>query len=286
MDQETAAGGDTTDNVDQQLEQMRQEETHEPEVVSESADTAGDAGNEPQKTQEQKQVPLAALHEERARRKEMQQRLDQMEMARQRDMQVLNERLQQLINPAKQLPPVQEDPIGNFDARLSEVTQTNQQLLQTIQQERQQRAQVEHIQTLAQGLKAREEQFVAQNPDYQSAIDHMTSMRVRELQAMGASEEQAVNREYQERAQAALTWANNGMNPAEVAYNLAKARGFQPKPTASQKIETQQRGMAASRSLGSGGGVSNALTAESILKMTDAEFDKLTTADFKKAMGG
>jgi hypothetical protein len=99
----------------------------------------------------------------------------------------------------------------------------------------------------------------------------------------------------QEQAQAALQWAQQGMNPAEVAYALAKARGYQPKgqttqqpqQTAEEKIAAQQRGTSAARGLGSGGGATRGkLTAQALASMSDEDFAKLTDAEFKQAMGG
>lgn len=283
MDNENAVGSETAENVDQQLEQMRQEEIAQPEKTEQTSE--GD-GSQPEKTPDQRVVPLAALHEERQARKAMKQELEAMRQESARNMQVFEQRLQQMLNPPKAVPTLQDDPIASFDHRINQVAETNQQLLRQMQAERQERNNMDQIKSLANHVTSQEAQFVQRNPDYEEAVSHLKGLRVRELVTLGASEEQAVAREAQERMQAALVWAHNGQNPAEVAYNLAKVRGFQGKPSAGQKIESQQRGIASSRTLGSGGSVSNALTAEALLKMSDEDFDKLSSADWKKAMGG
>lgn len=283
MDNEIATGGDTAENVDAQLEQMRQEEANTPEVTNEAPEA-------PEQTQErapeQKQVPLAALHEERQARRQLKQELEQLRQERAADMQRFEQRLQQLVNPPKPPPARDEDPVGYMDERLNQVTQTNQQLLQTIQQERQERQAVQQLQQLAGSVQEREKQFIAQTPDYYDAVKHLARSRVEELMVFGATEEQAIEQEANERLQFAFTQLQNGRNPAELAYNLAKKRGYTGQASVTDKIQTQQRGMAGSRSLGSGGGVSNGLSAEALLKMSDEEFDKLSPAQWKKAWGG
>jgi hypothetical protein len=110
--------------------------------------------------------------------------------------------------------------------------------------------------------------------------------------ALGHDEDQAKEIAQNEIDQAAMQWAHQGRNPAQIAYEFAKARGYTPKAqqqqqSASEKIAAQQKGTAAARSLG-GGGAPNAgkLTAEALANMSDEDFSKLTDAQFSQAMGG
>ena len=60
--------------------------------------------------------------------------------------------------------------------------------------------------------------------------------------------------------------ASQGKNPAQIAYQLAKVRGYTPANavTAEQKMAIQQKGAQASRSLGGGGSKAAGLSAQAL----------------------
>lgn len=237
-----------------------------------------------------KVVPLAALHEERAARKELQKQLaEQRQM-----MEKVNGRLEVLFNPPKEAPQREQDPVGYIDHRLEEVAKQQRQMIERQQQTDQQAQQQQVMQQLASRVRSAEVAFAQSNPDYQEAINHLSRARAQELAVFGLPPETIAERVGQEQANLALQWAHQGMNPAQVAYELAKARGYQPKaqqqaqqPSAEERIAQQQRGTSAARGLGNGGGANKGkLTAEALANMSDEEFAQLSDSDFRKAMGG
>lgn len=269
-----------------EFEAMRQADV-EAEKQSPEPEKQPEQQEEPGK-KEEKVVPLAALHEERQRRKELQQRIEAAEAQRQRDMQILEQRLQALQSPPQPLPSVDDNPVANFDRRIGQLSEQQEQVLRTMQESQARQEQQQQIQRLASVVQTNEAQFVKSAPDYTDAVNHLREVRKQELMVLtGADEMQAAEMVQNELMQTAFKLAAAGKNPAEVAYNLAKARGYVVKTqTGAQKIEAQQKVGAASRSLGTGGAVNNRLTAEALLSMDDAEFEALSKSEWRKAMGG
>lgn len=272
------------------LESMEQAEIAEQQTEqSESSEKTEPVAEEKTLVKEEKVVPYGALHEERMERQRLARELKQEREQTAQTMARMNQRLEQLANPPKQIPGVDVDPVANFDHRLNEVSQNQRQILEVQQQRDQQAAQHAAVQRLAGAVVSSVQSFAKDKPDYQEAINFLDDFRVRELQVFGVPEDQARQQAVQERDTAALQWAHGGQNAAELAYSFAKARGFQGKAVQSpaQKIEAQQKGQLAARSLGGGGAVTaGKLTAEAIANMSNEEFEKLSASDWKKAMGG
>lgn len=275
---DTAPSGDT----DAQLAAMQAEEKQpEPEKVEPAEPEA--------KVKEEKVVPLAALHEERRARQELQRQLAESNR-RQAERDAIIERRLAALAPQQQMPDKLEQPVEYLDQRLSEVAATNKQILERDQQ-REQEAQRQHIERQAtQAVLASAAEFAKVQPDLPEAGKYLNEMRARELMLFGMAEAQAIAQATQEQDNALKTWAYQGMNAAQMAYDFAKARGYQPKAqanTAEQKIAAQQKGTAAAKSLGGGGAVNaGKLTAEALASMSDEEFSKLTESQFRQAMGG
>lgn len=274
---EPASSGDT----DAQLAAMQAEEK---EPAPEKVEPEPEA-----KVKEEKVVPLAALHEERRARQELQRQLAESNRSQAERDAIIERRLAALA-PQQQMPDKLEQPVEYLDQRLSEVAATNKQILERDQQ-REQEAQRQHIERQAtQAVLASAAEFAKVQPDLPEAGKYLNEMRARELMLFGMAEAQAIAQATQEQDNALKTWAYQGMNAAQMAYDFAKARGYQPKAqanTAEQKIAAQQKGTAAAKSLGGGGAVNaGKLTAEALASMSDEEFSKLTESQFRQAMGG
>jgi hypothetical protein len=232
---------------------------------------------------ENRRVPLAALREERERRKELTAKIDQQAamMAR------LEGRFQQLLTPPpsqeqqQRAPTPDEDPIA---------------VLRNLQQQHDQRTSWEQSQAaraqFEQAVASREAEFMKRTPDYADAAAFLQQRRAADLEAMGVSDpRQRAQVLYQEAAGMAMNAMQANKNPAEVAYGLARSWGYQPKgqqqqPGADQRIEMAQRAQAASGSLSAGGGRSTAPPSlDAIDAMSDEEFSKLSDAKWRKAWG-
>lgn len=235
----------------------------------------------------QKMVPYQALQEERRMRQrerderlQMEQRVEQRLAALQRNMQP----------PPPPPPSLEENPVGHLAHRLDQVSQNTQALMQQSAQAQQaaQLAQAEAI--ITHRVTAAEAAFAQQAPDYQQAVSYLHNLRVKELTAMGTPQEDATVQSARELKELAFHTAVRGGNPAEHAYQWAKARGYSTKPAApspADQLQMAQRGVAAATSLGNGAGTSGSLNARELLAMTDDEFEAATKGGkWAKMMGG
>ena len=137
------------------------------------------------------------------------------------------------------------------------------------------RAQQAQMQQLQRAHAEAEHDFAADHPDYFDAAKHFKQSLVDELQDMGLS-----GADLQRQLSANLTGVvaramAAGRDPAEVVYNLAKRRGFGVDRSA-KRLETVQRGQAASRSMSGAGGRqgSGGVDLKSVANLEGAAFDK------------
>jgi hypothetical protein len=170
-----------------------------------------------------------------------------------RMMKAMQEELHALKNPPKLPPPKPElpaqpdfaqDPKGYVDhtkvyvdhkvqAALEQLESGQKQATQTAEQAAAQAAETRFFTALT----AAEQQFVAQKPDYFAALDHLRGLRAQEILLFDPSVTQEQMKEilYREEKQLATNILRTGRNPSEVAYNLARARGYAPKPAVDPK---------------------------------------------------
>lgn len=162
-------------------------------------------------------VPLAAHLAERTR---WQQRDEQ----RQRELQALNERIAAL-EPKAAAPDFVEDPKGYVDAQ----TQAARDELKGLKDQAEQLQQQQQFGRFTQELGGHEAAFVQQNPDYFDALGHVRNIRMQQLSLMypTATPEQIQQAIGQEELNAAYVFMQQGRNPAECAFEMAKALGYQ-----------------------------------------------------------
>lgn len=138
-------------------------------------------------------------------------------------------------------------------------------------------------QMLSQAITASEAEYKQTVPDYDDAVKHLVQARAMELQVYGMSPQEIQQAISQEAYDLAATALRQNRSPAEVAYEVAKYRGYRPNQGQQQtnqgvaQIEAINRGQAQSRSLGGAGGAapSKDLNANAIAALSTDEFDKL-----------
>jgi hypothetical protein len=291
MSETNAAGGESQNSGEESVI----ENDLSGEAGAEGAGEQGEEAAAPEKqpAKEERVVPLAALHEERNARKELQRQLNETRQQQAARDAVIERRLQALANPQQetQVPDKVDAPVDYLDHRLEQISAQQRAILEREQQRDQQSQQQAARQQLANTVIQQRVAFEREAPDLPDAAAHLHSVRVRQLSMLGVPEDRAAQQATAEMDNALLQWAYEGRNAAQTAYEFAKASGYAPKaPTAqspAEKIESQRRGTAAARSLG-GGGAPNAgkLTAEALANMSEEDFSKLTEAQFRQAMGG
>lgn len=265
---------------------------------TEQAQGGEQAGAEGQQAEQQEQkpdtrtVPLAALHEERQKRREIQQEIQRLREDQQRRDTVLEQRLATLAQAkqAEQTPSFEEDPAGHLRHGQAQIQQGLQLQQQQMAQWHQQQQQEAAFRNLTNAVMSHEAQFVAQAPDYADAVKYLHNQIAAEIVADGADPEHA-NQEASNRLKLlAYQKAQQGQNPAESAYRIAQARGYSKKTaeqTPAQRLESQQKGVSVAKSLGNGGSSSqNKLSIETLASMSDEEFAEATAGNkWNKLMG-
>ena len=181
---------------------------------------------------------------------------------------------------APKIPNLEEDPIGHFQAKQAElerqVREAQNFQKQTVAQTEQQRA----LQQIGAEVSRLEQEFEKQTPDYRNAQQHLFNTWQQEAQLLGVPADEAVRFWSMQIVQRA---AQQNKNPAQVAYELAKQRGYtgaqrqapSQQPTG-PNLDTIQRGVAASKSTSSAPGkpAAGTPTIEALLAMDDDEFAK------------
>lgn len=114
-----------------------------------------------------------------------------------------------------------QDALAQLEGKLQPITQTAEQA----------NTQAAHA-NFQVALNNAEASFVAHQPDYGAALDHVRQVRFAELSALHPDVSEPEIRAFmnQEEVQLAANILRSGRNPAQVAYSLAKARGYTPKP--------------------------------------------------------
>lgn len=258
----------------------------ENDQVDEVLDTGGadinddppdDGGEQP--PQRNQKVPLAALHEERAKRQQYEADL-QMERDRSNKLQerfnqfLLDQQKPQAPAAAPEAPPsFEDDPVAAFNY-VQKQLQDQQRIIQEYQQGTTQQVQQQQAhQQLTQQAVALEAEYVKTAPDYHQAFDHFVATKVREYSAF-TDEATAQRQVASDCARIAQLAISQGKNPAALIHQAAKNLGYVPgKPQQQQRKE-------APTSLSTVQGSARApdeqgkITAQDIGNMNDAEFEK------------
>lgn len=203
-----------------------------------------------------------------------------------------------------EIPDVNVDPIGHFQALYQEQSKFTAKLAEQLQAQQQQSQNFTNVQRLGAITSQHEAAFTATEPSYPQAIQHLIQGRQAELEAMGIADpmqrQEAIRNDFATIAAQAL---QSGGNIAERLMAVAKARGFAPAPdptpaaavvappaptpaeqitaaaeAAKAKLDTVNAGQQATQSLGqvAGGAVNDAMTLEKLMGMSDEDFAAAT----------
>ncbi len=241
-------------------------------------------------------VSLAALHEERGKRKELGTKLSatERELAELKGKFSIIERLQ--VPKQEQEAPL--TPEGDIFGYVKKLGETNEQLQKRIEEGEATRKEEGERNNLISSYKSDAAAFTAKNPDFGEAYNHLLQSRAQEMIALGYDDPASLQQALQnEEIQIARLAFQKGKSPAEIIYALAQQRGYKKADAKAdgndpaKKLETIARGQEANKSLSNTGGNSGDgdVTAEMLLKMSSEEFDawcNKNPAKAKRIMGG
>lgn len=257
-------------------------DTNEPEQAAETDKPKDDAEN---KTKKNVRVPIARLDEEVEKRRALEKEVEALKKQTEESnknleyLRQLQVQLQQSQQPRQtaptqpQMPTAEDDPIGTLKAM--------QERLQAFEAANQQSQYENYISSL---VAQRESEIRNDVPDYDDATTFLRESFANELRAVGVPENQipyVMKARAFEATQSAL---NRGANPAQVFYELAKARGYRvnSNPVAapvsdSEKIAKIAAGQKQSASLSQVNGASprGELTYAMLAAMSEKEFARV-----------
>lgn len=287
-----------------------------PETPQEGAEAPeGQEGGEPppEDGKRPQMVPHAALHQERTRRQEVERQAAE-------DRRKYEARFEELLKLVPQpgqaqpttpekpaLPDPQQDPAGYIIADMQQKGASIEQINQSIAEMRQQQQQQQVVAAVQQRAAAMEADYKAENPEYDSAMNFLKSVRDRQLQAIGITDPAQRAQQIQTEAfHIAVSALQQGGNPAERLHRLAEASGWssgtQPAagqapsaqaaavgvPDQAERLRMVQQGQAQSRGLGNVRGNGPApMTAQKLLDMDDDAFLETVrkSKDARRLMG-
>lgn len=194
-----------------------------------------------------------ALREERAARKQLEQRLAALEAQ------------PKPAAPAVETPPEPdflEDPKGVIDKLAKRLDESEKQRKEREESEAKQREQQAKAQENWNKVLTAEAEFSAKTPDYQQALGHIRGILTEQIRLANpdATDQQIAQHIQMQEAQGAMHILAQGRNPSEVYYQYAQKLGYKPAaaPVANGQAGQQQFSARpdkeAVRSMGSGGG--------------------------------
>jgi hypothetical protein len=256
--------------MSEETELQEEELEKDPEPTGEVEEEAG------QETVEaaRKRTILDDLQEERHRRQELQSQLtgvqaqlDQLRQLREELVQRRSEKQDEEVK--KQL---EEDPVGYLSNRIQalEASQQND-MLQSQQWQNLEATRQQFLGYVADQVA----EFTKTYPDYPQAIQHLIERRTNDYRLLGIPRSQWGKLVDQETEQLSISAVQQGKNPAEIAYQMAREWGFSGKgKDASKTSEALALAKTASRTLsGSGKPSDGGSLLNKIDQMSDKEFD-------------
>ncbi len=259
-------------------------EPEAPEVTLEKPTEPAKAAEPEKPIPEAKFVPLEALQEERAEKKQLR---DELAAYRKWQEQV-NEQLKRLpAEQQEQAPDPQQDPFGYQSWALQKLNGGLQDMQTWRQQQEQTAQQQATIQRYANWATAQEAEFTKTEPKYPDAYRFAAEMRDKELQALGYRDPQMRQAIISSDTQAIVNNAIQlGVNPAKLVWDFAASKGFNAKPANSGDPHAAAKiaaGLQQAPKLDKGGQTPDGeVTAKDLANINDpAEFEK----QWKKVFG-
>jgi len=203
-----------------------------------SGQGSGDQHRDQNNAEGGKLVPLAALHESREKIRALTSQIEELKKQpalSEEDRELLKDlKAQRAAAQKPKAPEFIEDPKGYIDAKEQEVREALKELRESNAKRAEADQQQQQYQSLVSSISTHEQAFVATNPDYQDAINHVRGVRANQLRMMfpDATDAQIQQQIGREELGGAHQILQRGGNPAEFAYNYAKTLGYVKKAPA------------------------------------------------------
>lgn len=203
----------------------------------------------------------------------------------------LQAQLQAAQNPPKVAAPAPDpttDPLGSMLHQLDAVNKNVADLQAHIASQQTQADNSAAFLRFQQQVLALRDQFATTHADFPAAYQHVRDARMADLRSFGWQEADVQKQIFQEEISLSHTAIQQGKNPAEAIYDMAKRHGYaaapsttpvinnaKPPVTPSQKLETIKQG--AANPVLPRSQVTEEITAESLRDASDSDLNKLVS---------
>jgi len=184
-------------------------------------------------------------------------------------------------------PDPNEDPLGFINHQMKtlqdQIAALTKQQQEASQQTTEQTQQAAFLSAVNNQIKT----FEATNPDYQEAYRHMIQMRSQDYIDSGMTATEAKAAVANDELAIAARAMQQGKNPAEIVYGMAKRYGFKPAPaktTPENKLETIKSGLEASKTVERGSQPTE-VSLDSLQNMGDSELTEMVESQWEKLFG-
>jgi hypothetical protein len=230
---------------------------------------------------QEKVVPLAALHEEREARRELERKLRDQETNRA----VLDQRLKQLeetwrksTNPEPQPPSYDDDPLNRLKWEIEQRDKKLAAIEEKVKGRDTQDEQSQGLAALVNDYQAQAGSFAQAKPDFYEAYQFVRQGWAMEAKTMGVKDKDLNAALRSHELGIAARALEEGDNPGEVIYKLAVLRGYKAKADGNQKIENLAKGTRTATSLSQVPGAGKVqLTAEVVAGLSDEDFAAISS---------
>lgn len=254
-------------------------------IDSENSEADSDEQKNDEK-KEDKKVSLAALHEEREKRRALKARLEEMEKTHLKLEGSVKELLSKM-HPGQEenVPSIDEDPLAAIEYQNKKLSERIAQLEEAKKNNDEALRANDEFKDFITKYQSQAKEFAETKKDFKDAYNFLIEGRKNELRACGYSEKEIIAELVNTERDIVQRAFNDEANAAERIYNLAITKGFtnasKEKNNGKKSLDTIDSGIRASRSLN--GGTSepskdlslDALSARDISAMSDAEFNAL-----------
>jgi hypothetical protein len=227
---------------------------------------------------EDKQVPLAALHEARQIQKELREQAkkaqDEARLAREK-AEKMEQTFQSFLSERTKeaAPKYEEDPLGALKYENDQLKKKYEEVETGIKQTQDDWQRSQQYQHFTQQVVSQEAAYKQNVADYDQAVAYLKKVRLDDYADLGyepAAAHEALQNEIFGLAQAAMS---KGKNAADVAYKMAQRYGYKVQQVA-DKLDTLAKGQEASKSL-AGGKAEVPLTLNAISQLTEDQQDEI-----------
>jgi hypothetical protein len=230
--------------------------------------------------QEERNSLEQGLRQEREAKKQAERTmatlLDRIETAQ-------KERQQRESVPQEEIPNREEDPAGFLAWQQEQTLAEIRGMKEERQQERQYTQQEQQQRVFLTEYQRQLDEFANKTPDYNEAAQFLAKNRDEELQALGVYDPaKRMEMLHQDALQIGAFCMQQGRNPAQTFYELAKKRGYQGKPPAAPPGKPQVEPKSLSTIGGRSPGQSESLQARADRIINTTRWDEISELDEKE----